>query len=124
MRHRADVRHPLMIRTIAALLSLLVCGGAVDWGHAGGDDPDCNVVVVPHDHSAHRFGASPSSNLPSPDHCYICHSLRLLHVALATSHERVAIALQRAQLADTFDAVACQRFAAAPSSRAPPASLL
>jgi hypothetical protein len=124
MRLRAHVRRPMMTRTIAALLALLVCGGAVDWGHVGDDDAACSVVVVPHDHTAHRFSASPTGAPQVPDHCYICHSLRLLHVALAARQQRAAIDLQRIQLFDAFDAVACQRFGVSLSSRAPPASLL
>jgi hypothetical protein len=116
-------RNRLLIRTVAAALTLFVCGGTVDWGHLGGDDPDCNLVFVPHDHTAHRFSTAPSSGTPAQDHCYICHSLRLLHVALAQKHQRVTIDLHRAQLADSSNAIACQRAGVSLSSRAPPAAL-
>jgi hypothetical protein len=76
------LRARLSTRTLAALLTLIVCGGAVDWGHAGGDDPDCNPVLVHHDHTAHRFSSQPAPRGPAADHCYICHSLRLLHTGL------------------------------------------
>jgi len=112
-----------IIRTVAALLALVVCGGAVDWGHLGGDDADCDILVVPHDHSAHRFRANPPGGAPAPEHCYICHSLRLLHTALAVRHERAAINLQRTQLGDVSNAIACQRFGVSLSSRAPPSRL-
>ena len=121
---RASARNRFLIRAIAAALTLLVCGGAVDWGHPGGDDVECNVVVVPHDHTAHRFAANPTGSAPAADHCYICHSLRLLHVAVAVRHERVAVDLQRAQLGDAFNALATQRFGVALSSRAPPFTIL
>jgi hypothetical protein len=124
MYPRLRTRKRFLSRAIAAALTLLVCGGAVDWGHLGGDDADCNIVVVPHDHAAHRFAANPSGAAPAADHCYICHSLRLLHVALAARQERAAIDLQRTQLGDAFDAVAGQRVGVALSSRAPPLTLL
>jgi len=92
MRLRA-VRKRFFTRAVGAILALLVCGSAFDWGHAGGDDRDCNIVVVPHDHNAHRFSAA-SLNSPGDDHCYICHSLRLLHHAVTTRYERVSAAGQ------------------------------
>jgi hypothetical protein len=76
-------------RVASALLSLLVFGGAFDWGHVGGDDRDCNPVLVHHDHTAHRFSAAPTGGAPVPVHCYICHSLRLLHTGLAANNARV-----------------------------------
>jgi len=82
-------------RSIAALLAVIVCGGALDWGHIGGDDRDCDVIVVTHhDHTAHRVSTAPANNSSSTDHCYICHSLRLLHHAVTSRYERVAAALQ------------------------------
>ena len=118
------MRNHFFIRTVAALVSLLVCGGAVDWGHLGGDDADCDLVVVPHDHGAHRFTANPTGGTSVPEHCYICHSLRLLHAAVAVRHERAAIDLQRTQYGDASDAIACQRIGVSLSSRAPPSRLL
>lgn len=120
---RSHARNHFLIRSIAAALALLVCGGALDWGHIGGDDADCDLVVVQHDHAAHRFASNRSGAVPAPDHCYICHSLRLLHVALATRHERAVVHLERAQLVDAANAIAAQRFGVSLSSRAPPASL-
>ena len=76
------VRHRLLSRAFAAVLAVLVCGGALDWGHLGGDDPDCTPVLVHHDHAAHRFGSAPSQSVPPADHCYLCHSLRLLHTSV------------------------------------------
>src|SRR3954451_9410056 len=76
------VRHRLGSRAVAMVLVALVSGGALNWGHPGGDDPDCNPVLVLHDHAAHRFSAAPSQTAPAPDHCYICHSLQLLHTSV------------------------------------------
>jgi hypothetical protein len=123
----AVVRVPgpsFLTRAIAAALVFVVCGGAVDWGHIGGDDADCNAVVVPHDHAAHRFAANRTGGAPTPDHCYLCHSLRLLHVALVARHARTAVDLRQAQIGDAPDAIACQRFSVCLSSRAPPSQLL
>jgi hypothetical protein len=75
-------------RAVCALLTLVVFGGAFDWGHVGGDDPDCNPVLVIHDHTAHHFSATPTGGTPVSDHCYICHSLRLLHTGLTAASAR------------------------------------
>ncbi len=82
-------RHLVASRVLAALLLLVVGGGTLDWGHVGGDDPDCDLVLVHHDHSAHRFSAAPAQTAPAADHCFICHTLRLLHTGLATRGIRV-----------------------------------
>jgi len=69
-------------RCLAALLAVFVCAGAADWGHVAWDDPACDPAPVRHDHSAHRFTAGTADDQPSDGHCYLCHSLRLLHTGL------------------------------------------
>ena len=82
-------RQHCLTRGLAAVLALLVCGTALDWAHPGDDDPDCNPVLVVHNHAAHRV--APQGSQPSPEgHCFICHSLRLLHAARAMRGARVA----------------------------------
>jgi len=88
------VRNGFLSRSVAALLAALVYGSAFDWGHAGGDDRDCDIVVVHHDHAAHRLTTAPADPVAA-DHCYICHSLRLLHHAAADRSERVAATPRR-----------------------------
>jgi hypothetical protein len=114
------VRNRLLIRGLAAALAAIVCGGALDWGHLGGDDPDCNVLPVVHDHTAHRFSAA-RENPPHHDHCYICHSLRLLHVGLAARHERTAVDVTCTQSDDGRALATRHAFSFDFSSRAPPA---
>jgi hypothetical protein len=107
-------------RGLAAALTLVVCSGALDWGHVGGDDPDCGGALVHHDHAAHRFRDAPS-NLPRPaGHCYICHSLRLLHAALKAREGRVVLGLRSTQYRHFDGLVARSAPALALSSRAPP----
>lgn len=72
----------LFPRALALLLTVVVCGGSLNWGHAGGDDPDCAPQLVQHDHAAHRFRAATSPTAPQDEHCTLCHLLRLLHTAL------------------------------------------
>jgi hypothetical protein len=79
------IRSAYVSRAASALLALLVLGGAFDWGHAGGDDPDCNPVLVHHDHTAHHVAAAPATDTSVPEHCIICHSLRLLHTGLTAT---------------------------------------
>src|SRR5579872_7146468 len=71
-------------RALAVLLSIAVCGGALNWGHVGGDDPDCAPQLVQHNHAAHRFTAERRAPAPPDEHCTLCHLLRLLHTALPT----------------------------------------
>ena len=73
-------RHHFATRGLAIILALLTCGSAIDWAHPGGDDPDCDPQLVVHNHSAHRIGSQPAQSSPE-GHCFICHSLRLLHSA-------------------------------------------
>jgi hypothetical protein len=117
------VRSRLLARGLAAFLAVLVCGGALDWGHAGGDDPDCNPVFVHHDHNAHRFSAATHSTPPA-DHCYLCHSLRLLHTLLVARGARIAVASESASLlrSDALAAVTAVSFGLSP--RAPPTASL
>src|SRR5262249_24029113 len=119
---RARRKRPVS-RTITALLAFLVCGGAVDWGHIGGDDPDCKVVVVHHDHAAHRLSATALSS-STGDHCYICHSLRLLHTALAGRRERVVLSIHSVPFRVDARSVPSSAFAVALASRAPPSRTL
>jgi hypothetical protein len=72
----------LYARALALLLSVAVCGGTLNWGHIGGDDPDCAPQLVQHDHTAHRFTASSRATNAQDEHCNLCHLLRLLHTAL------------------------------------------
>jgi hypothetical protein len=114
-------RNRFLIRGLAATLAALVCGGAIDWGHVGGDDPDCNLLPVAHDHSAHRFDTAPVTS-PHNDHCYLCHSLRLLHVGLAARHERVAVDVRSTQHCKRSALIARSALSLDLSSRAPPAA--
>jgi hypothetical protein len=115
---RAVHRH-FLSRGVAALLAVLVCGGTLDWGHAGGDDRDCDVVVVHHDHAAHRLSTTPAAST-SNDHCYICHSLRLLHQAVTTRYERVVGGVRRVQRLDADVLALRDALRVGLSSRAPP----
>lgn len=114
-------RNRFLIRTLATVLALIVGGAAFDWGHAGNDDPDCNVVIVHHDHSAHRFSAAPTSPSPASDHCYICHSLRSLHGALTAASGRTPIDIGSATYRSHEMLLARGIMRSALGSRAPPA---
>ncbi|MES1256286.1 MAG: hypothetical protein ABUS56_11790 [Acidobacteriota bacterium] len=118
------VRKRMLSRGLAALLAVLVCGGALNWGHTGGDDPDCNVVPVHHDHAAHRFSGAPTDSSPTADHCYICHSLRLLQTSLVARGARAVFTPQATALRQAKALVAVGAIGIALSSRAPPAASL
>jgi hypothetical protein len=110
----------LLNRALAALLAFVVCGGALDWGHGGGDDRACDPTPVVHDHNAHRFSSAPSQSTPPAEHCYICHSLRLLYTSLVARGARVGAATQ-SKLFVPLTALAVPSASSVPvSSRAPP----
>ena len=52
-------RNGSLIRALAFALAVLVCGGSVDWGHAGGDDPDCSLNFIQHDGAPGRLSNAP-----------------------------------------------------------------
>ena len=118
MRFRI-VRDLFFSRCVAALLAVLVCGSTLGWGHVGGDDRDCNLVILHHDHTAHRLSAAPSGE-STGDHCYICHSLRLLNQAVASRHERVAVGVEAAGRLHTVVLAVQDGLRVGLSSRAPP----
>jgi hypothetical protein len=114
-------RHRFLTRALAVALAAVICGGALDWGHAGGDDPDCSPALVHHDHSAHRSAPAPSQPSQPGDHCYLCHSLQLLHTALTACGGRVVFSLQSTRHHQGDPLAARSALSVARSSRAPPA---
>jgi hypothetical protein len=122
MRSRA-ARSRLPARGLAALLALIVCSGALDWGHAGGDDPDCNPVLLQNDHAADRFAAAPPHSSQAAEHCYICHSLRLLHTTLVSRGARAVPTTQSSSFHQVEGLGVFKAFGAPRSSRAPPATV-
>jgi hypothetical protein len=82
-------RQHWLTRGLATVLAVLVCGSALELAHPGGDDPDCSPALVVHDHAAHRIGTQPAQSSPE-GHCFICHSLRLLHTARTMRAVRLA----------------------------------
>jgi hypothetical protein len=113
-------RNRFLTRGLGAVLTVLVCGGALDWGHIGGDDRDCSIVVTRHDHAKHRFSAA--ANSTPDDHCYLCHSLRLLHVSLAAQNGRLTLDVQATGYAVTDRVSGGDTFLSSFSSRAPPSA--
>jgi hypothetical protein len=111
----------VLSRALAALLTLVVCAGSLDFGHAGGDDPEYNPVLVHHDHSAHKFSSAPSQPEPAADHCFICHSLRLLHTTLIARGASVVLSVHSTALWRADGLAASDAIGLARSSRAPPA---
>jgi hypothetical protein len=117
-------RNARRARGFAVVLALLNCAGTLDWGHAGDDDPGCAASLVQHDHAAHRLGAAPTNASSPAGHCYICHSLRLLHAALRARGGRVIVDLPSAQHRQADRAVPRSARSAILPSRAPPSTNL
>jgi hypothetical protein len=115
-----------LIRTqvLAVLLAAVIGGGAMDWAHAGWDDPGCDPLPVQHDHSAHRFTTGAHTPAAPSDHCALCHLLRLFHSALSAQSPAPYV-LVSAEARRPFDgAKIIQLFSARVPSRAPPALTL
>ena len=110
-------------RGLALALVLVVCGGALDWGHAGGDDTDCSAALVHHDHSAHRLTSVPRDQPQPSGHCYICHSLQLLHAALRARDGRVMVDFESARYRGSDPLFARSAVGLSLSSRAPPSTV-
>ena len=106
------------------LLSVVVFGGAMNWGHAGGDDAGCAPTLVLHDHAAHRFGSSTPTPASSDDHCTLCHLLRQLHTALPAGSllSRNVSQIGTRRTVDCIHVSSPFRFGV--PSRAPPVALL
>lgn len=89
-----------------ALFALLVITGSVPVSitallHEGGDDA-CQVVLLAHDESAHRIGASRDSAPSDSQHCAVCHWLQsvqapataaFMAVPAADTHHLAVLAL-------------------------------
>lgn len=115
-----------LVRTqvLAVLLAAVVGGGAMDWAHAGWDDPGCDPLPVQHDHSAHRFTSDTRTPSAPSDHCALCHLQRLFHSALSAQVLAPYVAMS-AEAGRSFNgAPIVQLFSAHVPSRAPPAFTL
>jgi hypothetical protein len=113
-------RQHWLTRGLATVLALLVSGSALELAHPGNDDPDCNPILVVHDHNAHRIATQPGQ--PSPEgHCFICHSLRLLHAARTMRGARVAAPQAIAFVSPFVHRAVPGGHVAATTSRGPPA---
>lgn len=86
--------------------------------HDDSDDVLCNPALVVHDHSAHRIGASASTQ-PAPEHCFICHWLQSHRGATATSRF-VPPQLHVVSLSSVDVVRRTATFASRRSARAPP----
>ena len=116
--------HRLLQRGLAIALAAIVVGGALDWGHAGGDDQESGVVLVHHDHTAHRFNSAPSKTPQSPEHCFICHSLRAFHTSLTANGARATVPPTSTLLWQREIVAVGSTFDIALAARAPPVSSL
>lgn len=116
------LRQRARVRALVVLLSVAVCGGALNWGHVGGDDPGCAPTLVQHNHSAHRFTTDSQAPVSQDQHCNLCHLLRLLHTAIPTESLLASNVsqLEARRAADSAPATVISNFDI--PSRAPPAA--
>jgi hypothetical protein len=117
------LRRRARTRLAATLLSLAVCGAAVNWGHTGGDDPGCDPALVLQGQAPAHVGA-PSAAASPTDHCPLCHFLRIFQTAVSAKSFQ-ATGVSSAAASPSLDHVlAPSLLALNVSSRAPPAILL
>jgi hypothetical protein len=110
-------------RVAATVLSLVLCGAVMNWGHMGGDDPGCDPTLFVLGHSAVQIGAPASGPSPS-DHCTLCHFLRLLQTAISIKSFAASHLADAAACRPPDRMLAPSLLAINLSSRAPPAILL
>jgi len=77
----SNLRRQAWVHVVATMLVAIVGGAALNWGHLGGDDPDCDLTFAVPGYSSPHVAATPTT--PPHDHCPICHSLRLLQLAIS-----------------------------------------
>jgi len=112
-------RQHWLTRGLATVLALLVSGSALASAHPGNDDPDCDPVLVIHNHAAHRVASQPLQGSPE-GHCFICHTLRLLHAARTMRGARLTTPQTIAIVAPFTLVGILGGHTAAASSRGPP----
>jgi hypothetical protein len=118
----AAARKLPLIRAVAFAVALVICGGSVDWGHAGGDDPDCDLVLV-HQNVPGHVSTAPIGAPQSENHCYICHALRLLHSALTSAGIWHGVLPGSTPLGSSERVIARREASIGRTPRAPPVSL-
>ena len=119
--HLMLFRRHLRRHAVAVLMTIAVCGGTVDWGHAGWDDPGCSPVVVQHDHAAHRVVPGARGTGGASDHCTVCHLLRTFHTALSAKSLPAQVLLSAAPRGPFASPSIVALSALSVPSRAPPA---
>jgi hypothetical protein len=67
-----------LVSPVALLLAVSVFLGTADGWHAWDDDQDATVAELFHNHDAHRPLLKSRGQAGRPEHCYLCHWLRLL----------------------------------------------
>ena len=112
------------LRVVAVLLASIVCAGATGMGHTAWDDPACDPVPVHHDHNAHRISGGTLPSNDADDHCFLCHSMRLLRNGLVAQHVAAADTTQSATVLATDVVRAGRVLESSAPARAPPVTLL
>lgn len=109
---------------VAATLLLLVATLGVSYAPHPEDchDADCGTILVVHDASAHRVGASTSTADTHPLHCLVCHWARSFRPHISTTFVDTPAADAGIPLHFDLITVARNTQVAQPPLRSPPAS--
>ncbi len=112
------------IRTRAAwIVSLLVLSlSTVEMPHMAGAhyDPDCDIVVVAHDASAHRVDGRVPAEDGRPEHCLACHWGRSFRPGVESSALKAPVAEATVAFVPDQSFAPSRAPVAQPSLRAPP----
>jgi hypothetical protein len=91
-------------RALALGLAALVVVGTLDWGHVSDDDDGAwQASVVEHDHAAHRLRPPADRSQAGPEHCYLCHWVRLLGAPAPNLHHGASLTVRERLIAGGSD---------------------
>lgn len=108
----------------AWVVALLVLSLAtVEMPHMAGAhyDPDCDIVVVAHDASAHRIDGTGHDQNGRPEHCLACHWGRSFRPGVESSALNAPVVETTVALVTDQSFISSRAPVAQPPLRAPPA---
>lgn len=113
------------IRLRAAwIISLLVMSlSTVEMPHMAGAhyDPDCDILVVAHDASAHHMNGGGAAENGRPEHCLACHWGRSFRPGAESSALKVPVAESTVAFVPDQSFIPSRAPLAQPPLRSPPA---
>jgi len=110
-------------RATGVITLLVLAISTVEMPHAAGVhyDPDCDLVVVAHDASAHRIDSSGPTQAERPEHCLACHWGRSFRPGVDADGVGAPLVETTVAVVPAFPSVHGRAPVAQPPLRSPPA---